>query len=108
MHDIYVKIHEGTRSDATDLCKSCTKAVIIRGAASGNEKRFCHATSYDQPLQLTHTVSSCSEYYNSNLPSRSDFEKSAWVLCTTKGRNIGFMPAAEWRLKHKDDDLIPE
>lgn len=108
MNDIYVKVREGTRSDSMDLCRSCTKSVIIKGGAEGNEQRFCQAVSYDTPLRLHTFISNCSDYYNKNLPSRADLEKSAWILTTSKGRKIGFVPYADWRAANQDEELIPD
>lgn len=108
MSDIYHKVRNGTRSDATDLCRSCTRAVIIKGGAEGNEKRYCSALSYGTPLELTHLVAECSEYYNKNLPSLAAFEKGAWILTTSKARTLGFVTAQEWREKHRDEEMLPE
>lgn len=106
--DIYVKIRNGTRSSSTDLCRTCNRCTIIKGAAEGSEERYCHAASYDNPPRLRHLVSECSEYYNRDLPSLSDLQKTAWILETTKGRRVGFVPYRDWRAAHRDEETIPE
>ncbi len=103
--DVYTKIHNGTRSGAADLCRTCTRCTNIKGAGEGQEMRFCHATSYDKPLRLTYLVAECSEYYNRDLPSLSDLQKTAWILETTKSKKVGFVPYAEWRTRHRDEEM---
>lgn len=101
---MYTKIREGTRSDSTDLCRTCTRCTIIRGSAESQERRFCRAMD----KHLTYLVADCNMYYNKDLPSLEDLQQTAWILETTKARKIGFTPYKEWRARNRDADLIPE
>lgn len=91
MSDIYLKIHEGTgRLSGVSLCKSCAQSVVWEDARG--EHTVC--TEYgmtNRPIQGK--VMRCSHYYNKALPTREDFQASAWTLRTDKwGKNIGFAP----------------
>lgn len=102
-----MKIRNGTRSDATDLCRTCRNSVIIQGSRDSDERRYCDALSGDS-TQLFTNVADCSSYYNKSLPSLHQYEKIAWVLETSKGRQVGFVPAKEWREKNRHMDMVPE
>ena len=62
-HAIVAKIAGGTRSDSTDLCKSCKYATIVKGSRESDESRFCS----DIQTKIGGRVSECSSYYNKNL-----------------------------------------
>lgn len=102
-----MKIRNGTRSDSTDLCRTCRNSVIIQGSRDSDERRYCDALSGDK-AEIHANVADCNNYYNKSLPSLSQYEKIAWVLETSKGRQVGFVPAKEWREKNKYESVVPD
>lgn len=100
MSNIVTKIQHGTKSDDTDLCKSCSRCAIRQGSTVSDEIRFCH--NFEE--YLTDRVAECSAYYNVNLPSLKTLYDTAWILGTDKvTRNIGFVPFNKWKQKEGND-----
>ena len=100
MADIVTKIRQGTRSDSTDLCKSCSNCAIRFDTADNEERRFCSTFE----TKLTSRVAECSNYYNSNLPSLKTLYDTAWILSTDKvTRDIGFIRFDKWKQKSGND-----
>ncbi len=87
MADILAKIREGTRSDSTDLCVSCSYATIIKGGRESEEYRHCSEIN----KTLYKRVAECNSYYNKNLPSIKTLYETATLITIDKAGQIGFM-----------------
>ncbi len=99
MSDFTDKVLNGTRSDATDLCPSCSRSVIVKGGRDSDETRYCHVTQN----YVKNRVAECSGYYNSDLPSIQTLYDVAWILSTDKKQNaIGFVSPQDWKKKNPD------
>ncbi len=88
MADIVAKIREGTRSDETDLCKSCAYCTIIKGSRESEEYRHCSEIN----KMLTIRIADCNAYYNKNLPSVKTLYETATLITIDKTGRIGFSP----------------
>ena len=98
---IVAKIRQGTRSDSTDLCKSCSRSVIRTGGRDSDEERYCNMFE----SRVTRRVAECSGYYNSSLPSLKDLYDTAWIVSTDKHtKQIGFSPYSKWKQKNEVPD----
>lgn len=95
MADIVARIREGTRSDDTDLCKSCANATVIRGSRDSEEYRHC--SEINKMIRIK--VADCNAYYNKNLPSVRTLYETAIIITVDKQGKIGFVPYG----KYKDD-----
>ncbi len=102
MSDIVAKVRQGTKSDATDLCRSCRYCTIIQGGRESQEYRYCNEIG--KPLHAR--VAECSSYYNHNLPSMKTLYETAYILDTSK-HEVGFMPYKKWAKKDPDKNYTP-
>lgn len=94
---MHVKVHGGTPDHSgSTLCHTCRWATIVKGRAVGHEIIKCSEILGRVPFPVT----SCTEYSDRRLPSRSDMEDIAWVLRTdSKTRTIGFVKPSQDRLR---------
>ncbi len=103
MSDLVTKIRNGTRSDADDLCRTCTYCTIVRGGRDSDETRICGQTE----TRLRSRVSECNKYYNANLTSMRNLYDVAWIISTDKKtKEIGFTPFKKYR--EREDAKLPD
>lgn len=94
-----IKVQNGTRSDTKAICKTCAHGVVARGSADSNE--FIHCGFMGK--RITMVVTECNKYIDSSQPSLYDLREIAWVLETSKNRNvIGFTSPQDWADKSRN------
>src|SRR5688572_29568443 len=102
-NNIVAKIQQGTRSDSTDLCRTCARCTIRQGARSSDEVRYCGVFE----TNLKYKVADCNGYYDANLPSLKSLYDTAWILNTdSRTRDIGFIPFNKW--KQNERNQVPD
>lgn len=91
---IYTKVRNGTRSDSKDLCRTCSRSVVVKGGAESCELVYCNIIE----KEITFRVAECNSYIDRSAVSVSDLYEIAWVLRTTKsGKTIGFMTPDQFK-----------
>ena len=98
------KVYNGTRSDNKQLCLTCRKASVMKGAAEGQEMIYCNEVSEFLKLRVVE----CSKYDDKNLPSIHDLRETAWILCTTNKNTIGFIRVEEYRKLTQGYRILPD
>lgn len=100
-----IKVFQGTRSvSAPRLCDSCSNGVVMRGPAESEEYVHCSLMEKPIPLQVTE----CNRYVDRSQPSLWAMKEIAWVLQSdSKGQQIGFVTAKEWRQLNENENLVP-
>lgn len=96
---IVTKIQDGTRSDETDLCRTCSRSHIMEGAALSSRITYCD-NIFNKPIRGR--IAKCNRYYPKNLPSIHDLYQIAWTLETDKKKQYGFVSP-----KERDNRNIP-
>ena len=98
------KVRNGTRPDGKQLCLTCRKATIMKGAGESQELIYCGDISEFLKLRVVE----CSKYDDKDLPSIHDLRETAWILCTTDKKTIGFVTVSEYRTQYKTHRILPD
>jgi hypothetical protein len=89
---LLLKIHNGTRSDAIHLCRTCRQATFAKGAGESQEIIKCAAFNAFVRLRIFE----CSSYLDRTKPTFYEMEQIAWMIVTKSGgRQIGFLSPQE-------------
>lgn len=87
---------DGTTSDNTQLCKSCSNGMVVKHT-NNQVITYCHSME----RYIKSNVAECSAYYNKSLPSIHTLYQTAWILETGK-KEIGFKKYVDWKKGQKD------
>ncbi len=98
-----VVIRNGRSQVTESLCNSCYWAHIQRGFAESEEVILC---AFLRPARLVpFKVSTCTDYNDKRVPSRSDMEQIAWIIRTKDvNRQVGFTKVEEEEETEKEDE----
>lgn len=97
-----LKVIDGTRQSSGSLCHSCTRSIISRGTALGQEIIRCQA-NYEMPITIAHPIVECNMYYDKNLPSlQSMIEIATLVSVDKRTGRVGFRTAEQDAKEGKD------
>ena len=93
---VTIKVKGGTPQGSDTLCRTCSRAHIIKGFRATEEEVFCRHFYIEREIRFP--VSECSWYEDKRLASKTEMEEIAWFLTTRKpGRSVGFVSAAKFR-----------
>ena len=93
---VTIKVKGGTPQGSDTLCRTCSRAHIIKGFRATEEEVFCRHFYIEREIRFP--VSECSWYEDQRLASKTEMEEIAWFLTTRKpGRSVGFVSAAKLR-----------
>ena len=93
---VTIKVKGGTPAGSDTLCRTCSRAHIIKGFRATEEEVFCRNFYIER--QIRFSVSECSAYEDKRLANKTAMEEIAWFLTTrTPGRSVGFVSAAQFR-----------
>lgn len=98
-----LKVRNGTKPDGPSLCKSCRNGTIMCSGVNNQEKTYCDSISEYIHMKVTE----CSSYDDKSQPSRDQMERVAWILYGERGKEIGFMPASEFKKKFNTSTMLP-
>jgi hypothetical protein len=104
---VTVRVKGGTPLHKDTLCRTCSKAHIIKGFSASEEEVFCRTFCFEREIHFA--VSECTFYEDKRIASREDMEDIAWFLTTRKpGRSVGFFSAARFQeLKLEGEESSP-
>jgi hypothetical protein len=93
---VTIRVKGGTPQGSDTLCRTCSRAHIIKGFRATEEEVFCRHFYIEREIRFP--VSACSWYEDKRLPNKTEMEEIAWFLTTRKpGRTVGFVSAAQFR-----------
>lgn len=104
---VTVRVKGGTPAGKETLCRTCSKAHIIKGFSAMEEQVFCRTFYFEREIRFA--VSECTFYEDKRLASKEDMEQIAWFLTTRKaGRSVGFVSAARFQeLEQEGEESSP-
>jgi hypothetical protein len=85
-----------------NLCRTCRSSTIVT-LITGTQIVHCS----DLNARMPSDVEACNSYSNKSDVTLRAMENTAWILETSKGRKIGFVPAQEWSRSHPHEDVTP-
>jgi len=91
-----IKIQNGTRSNATNLCDTCEHCFRVKGSQDSQEIYKC--TYWGMSYRLPWPVVDCNSYADKSKPSIRSMEQIAWFFdpSLTK-KNYGFMKKDDFK-----------
>lgn len=102
------KVRGGT-TPSESLCHTCCNAHIYQGEDSREHIRCGYG--FDESIPIRAKVVRCNRYADSRElhPPLSVLQDMAFIL-TEQGplKTIGFVPARDWRKRHKDEEIVPD
>jgi hypothetical protein len=106
---VTIKIKGGTPAGSASLCRTCSRAHIIKGFCASEEEVFCRYFYIEREIRFP--VSECTFYEDKRLASKEDMEEIAWKLrsTTTKpSQNLGFVSPAQLQEIESEDSVTSE
>lgn len=97
------KVYGGTvrHHGGASLCQSCRWATVME--TRNTQLVYCGVIDRSSPLPQP--VVSCSNHDDKSTPTRQDYEKSAWILNTSRsGEVIGFVNPRQWKVIRKKQE----
>jgi hypothetical protein len=93
---VAIRAKGGTPQGYDTLCRTCSRAHIIKGFRATEEEFFCGQFYIE--LEIRFPVRECSCCEGKRLANQTEMEELAWFLTTRKpGRSVGFVSAAKFR-----------
>jgi hypothetical protein len=89
---VKIRVIDGTPEGTEFLCRTCTRAHIIKGFCATEEEVFCRYFYLER--QIRFPVRECSFYEDKRLSSLGAMEEIAWILKSTTTKplqNVGFV-----------------
>ncbi|HTQ97799.1 MAG TPA: hypothetical protein VMH89_13400 [Candidatus Acidoferrum sp.] len=103
---VTVRVKGGTPAGSETLCRTCSRAQIIKGFCASEEDIFCQAFYFEREIRFA--VSECTYYEDKRLASKKEMEEIAWFLTTRKsGRSVGFVSAAKFQEMLEGEECAP-
>jgi hypothetical protein len=104
---VSIKVKGGTPSGYETLCRTCSRAHIIKGFLASEEQIFCQVFYIEREIRFP--VSECTRYEDKRLASKGEMEDIAWFLTTRKaGRSVGFVSAVKFQeLQNEGEESSP-
>jgi len=103
---VTIKVKGGTPEGSESLCRTCSRAHIIKGFRASEEEVFCRYFYIERKIRFP--VSECSFYEDKRLASKEEMEQIAWILRTdTPRRRVGFVSPEQLREIEAEAAVLP-
>ena len=103
---VTIKVKGGTPEGSESLCRTCSRAHIIKGFCASEEEVFCRYFYIEREIRFP--VSECTFYEDKRLASKEEMEQIAWILRTDMPRRrVGFISPEQLREIEAEAAVLP-